>query len=233
MDREIPAYERIRKKLKMVPLIIVIIILLVLGQIWLSKHLKNAVVRESDILTAKVQRGRMEGSFSAEAIVTPLSTYRVEAMTGGKIEVIYYQPGDYVEQGQTILKLSNDDLKLNLLAQEAAVTDQVNNLSNARILKNQSSQSQRLKIAEARNALTRERRIYLQKQELRRQDFISEEEYLLAEEDYQIAGTRYEYLLEEARTDSLFREQQIVQLEAAVKQLQLSLQQIRKRQSSS
>lgn len=88
MDREIPAYERIRKKLKIVPLIIVIIILLVLGQIWLSKHLKNAVVRESDILTAKVQRGRMEGSFSAEAIVTPLSTYRVEAMTGGKIEVI-------------------------------------------------------------------------------------------------------------------------------------------------
>lgn len=62
-----------------------------------------------------------------------------------------------MEQGQTILKLSNDDLKLNLLAQEAAVTDQVNNLSNARILKNQSSQSQRLKIAEARNALTRER----------------------------------------------------------------------------
>lgn len=229
MDREIPAKERIRKKLKIVSMIVVFLILLAVGQMWLSKRLKSAVVRESEILTAEVQRGMMQGSFSSDAIVTPLSTYRVEAMTGGRVEAIYFQPGEYVEKGQTILKLSNDDLRLNLLAQEAAVTDQVNNLNNARILNNQSLQSQKLKIAEAKNALTREQRKYYQKKELKRQGFISEEEYVLANEDYQIATTRYEYLLEDARTDSLFREQQIEQLEGAVKQLQLSLQQIRNR----
>jgi HlyD family secretion protein len=229
MDREIPAKERLRKKLKIVSMIVVILILLAVGQMWLGKRLKSAVVRESEILTAEVQRGKMQGSFSADAIVTPLSTYRVEAMTGGRVEAIYFQPGEYVKKGQTILKLSNDDLRLNLLAQEAAVTDQVNNLNNARILNNQSLQSQKLKIAEAKNALTREQRKYRQKMELKRQGYISEEEYVLANEDYQIATTRYEYLLEEARTDSLFREQQIVQLEGAVKQLQLSLRQIRNR----
>lgn len=229
MDREIPAKERLRKKLKIVSMIVVFLILLAVGQMWLGKRLKSAVVRESEILTAEVQRGKMQGSFSADAIVTPLSTYRVEAMTGGRVEAIYFQPGEYVKKGQTILKLSNDDLRLNLLAQEAAVTDQVNNLNNARILNNQSLQSQKLKIAEAKNALTREQRKYRQKMELKRQGYISEEEYVLANEDYQIATTRYEYLLEEARTDSLFREQQIVQLEGAVKQLQLSLRQIRNR----
>jgi HlyD family secretion protein len=229
MDREIPAKERLRKKLKIVSMIVVFLILLAVGQMWLGKRLKSAVVRESEILTAEVLRGRMQGSFSADAIVTPLSTYRVEAMTGGRVEAIYFQPGEYVKKGQTILKLSNDDLRLNLLAQEAAVTDQVNNLNSARILNNQSLQSQKLKIAEAKNALTREQRKYRQKMELKRQGYISEEEYVLANEDYQIATTRYEYLLEEARTDSLFREQQIVQLEGAVKQLQLSLRQIRNR----
>jgi len=229
MDKEIPARERVKKKLKPLPLIIFIVLSIVIGMLWISKSLNTASVKASDIQTSKVVKGRMQGSFSADAIVTPLSAYRVDAMTGGRVEAIYFQPGEYVKKGQTILKLSNDDLRLNLLAQEAAVTDQVNNLNNARILNNQSLQSQKLKIAEAKNALTREQRKYHQKMELKDQGYISEEEYVLANEDYQIATTRYEYLLEEARTDSLFREQQIVQLEGAVKQLQLSLQQIRNR----
>lgn len=229
MDREIPIKERMLKKMRLVPVILILSVFLILGQIWIRSYLQDAIVRESDILTAKVQRGRMEGSFSADAVVTPISTYRVEAMTGGRIEAIYYQSGDYVKKGQTILKLSNDDLKLNLLAQETAVTDQVNNLNNPRILNNQSLQSQKLKIAEARNALAREQRKFRQKVELKRKSFISEEEYLLAQEDYQIANTRYEYLVEEARTDSLYRVQQLEQLDGAVKQLQLSLQQIRNR----
>ncbi|HPF09207.1 MAG TPA: HlyD family efflux transporter periplasmic adaptor subunit, partial [Candidatus Cloacimonadota bacterium] len=174
-------------------------------------------------------RGRMEGSFTADGILTPVSTYNVEAMTGGRIEAIFFNAGDYVKKGDTILRLSNDDLKLNLLAQEASVTEQVNNLSNARILSNQSKLSQRLKVAEAHNALKRERRSFEQKQELQQKGFISLEEYLLAEEDFQIARTRFEYLQEEARTDSLYREQQLLQLEGAVNQLQLSLRQIRNR----
>ncbi|HOA29250.1 MAG TPA: HlyD family efflux transporter periplasmic adaptor subunit [Candidatus Cloacimonadota bacterium] len=186
-------------------------------------------MRSDEILSARVIRGRMEGSFTADGILTPVSTYNVEAMTGGRIEAIFFNTGDYVKQGDTILRLSNDDLKLNLLAQEAAVTEQVNNLSNARILSNQSKLSQRLKVAEAHNALKRERRSFEQKQELQQKGFISLEEYLLAEEDFQIARTRFEYLQEEARTDSLYREQQLLQLEGAVNQLQLSLRQIRNR----
>ncbi|MDD2684270.1 MAG: efflux RND transporter periplasmic adaptor subunit [Candidatus Cloacimonetes bacterium] len=203
--------------------------ILITGQLWLRRILSTTTVRSNDILSARVIRGRMEGSFTADGILTPVSTYNVEAMTGGRIEAIFFNTGDYVKKGDTILRLSNDDLKLNLLAQEAAVAEQVNNLSNARILSNQSKLSQRLKVAEAHNALKRERRSFEQKQELQQKGFISLEEYLLAEEDFQIARTRFEYLQEEARTDSLYREQQLLQLEGAVNQLQLSLRQIRNR----
>jgi len=191
--------------------------------------LNTASVKESDIQTSKVVKGRMEGSFIADAIVTPISTYSIEAMTGGRVEALFLKPGDYVEQGQTILRLTNDDLKLNLLAQEAAVTDQVNNLNNARILNNQSRLSQRLKVAEAHNTLKRISRNYQQKSELYNQGYLALEEYLSAQEEHDIAQTRYEYLQEEARTDSLYREQQLIQLEQNVNQLQISLQQIRNR----
>ncbi|MCK9335936.1 MAG: efflux RND transporter periplasmic adaptor subunit [Candidatus Cloacimonetes bacterium] len=229
MDREIPKNEQVKRKLKIIPWILVLFLILITGQLWLRRILSTTTVRSNDILSARVIRGRMEGSFTADGILTPVSTYNVEAMTGGRIEAIFFNTGDYVKKGDTILRLSNDDLKLNLLAQEAAVAEQVNNLSNARILSNQSKLSQRLKVAEAHNALKRERRSFEQKQELQQKGFISLEEYLLAEEDFQIARTRFEYLQEEARTDSLYREQQLLQLEGAVNQLQLSLRQIRNR----
>ncbi|HRX76421.1 MAG TPA: biotin/lipoyl-binding protein [Candidatus Cloacimonadota bacterium] len=229
MDREIPKNEQLKRKLKIIPWILVLFLILITGQLWLRRILSTTTVRSNDILSARVIRGRMEGSFTADGILTPVSTYNVEAMTGGRIEAIFFNTGDYVKKGDTILRLSNDDLKLNLLAQEAAVAEQVNNLSNARILSNQSKLSQRLKVAEAHNALKRERRSFEQKQELQQKGFISLEEYLLAEEDFQIARTRFEYLQEEARTDSLYREQQLLQLEGAVNQLQLSLRQIRNR----
>lgn len=229
MDKEIPARERVKKKLKPLPLILFIVLFIVIGRLWLSKSLSTASVKASDIQSSKVVKGRMEGSFIADTTVTPISTYSIEAMTGGRVEAIFFKPGDYVELGQTILKLSNDDLKLNLLAQEAAVTDQVNNLNNTRVLNNQSRLSQRLKVAEAYNTLKRISRNYQQKSELYNQGYLALEEYLSAQEEHDIAQTRYEYLQEEARTDSLFREQQLIQLEQNVNQLQLSLQQIRNR----
>ncbi|MDY0319657.1 MAG: efflux RND transporter periplasmic adaptor subunit, partial [Candidatus Cloacimonadaceae bacterium] len=206
-----------------------ILLLFVIVQLWLSKTLSTVTVRSDDIQIAQVIRGRMEGSFSADGMVTPISTYNVEAMTGGRVEAIYVSAGDYVNKGDVMFRLSNDDLKLNLLAQEASVTDQVNNLNNARILNNQSRLSQRLKVAEAFNTLKREQRNFEQKRELQQKGFIAIEEYVLAEEEYLIAQTRHSFLQEEALTDSLFREQQLMQLEGAVNQLQLNLGQLRKR----
>lgn len=229
MDREIPAGERARKKLRIILILLGILLLFVIVQLWLSKTLSTVTVRSDDIQIAQVIRGRMEGSFSADGMVTPISTYNVEAMTGGRVEAIYVSAGDYVNKGDVMFRLSNDDLKLNLLAQEASVTDQVNNLNNARILNNQSRLSQRLKVAEAFNALKREQRNFEQKRELQQKGFIAIEEYVLAEEEYQIAQTRHSFLQEEALTDSLFREQQLMQLEGAVNQLQLNLGQLRKR----
>lgn len=229
MDREIPAGERARKKLRIILILLGILLLFVIVQLWLSKTLSTVTVRSDDIQSAQLIRGRMEGSFSADGMVTPISTYNVEAMTGGRVEAIYVSAGDYVNKGDVMFRLSNDDLKLNLLAQEASVTDQVNNLNNARILNNQSRLSQRLKVAEAFNALKREQRNFEQKRELQQKGFIAIEEYVLAEEEYQIAQTRHSFLQEEALTDSLFREQQLMQLEGAVNQLQLNLGQLRKR----
>jgi hypothetical protein len=58
MDREIPAKERLSKRLRVIPFVFLLLILLVLATHWLNSYLKVAIVRESDILTATGQDGR-------------------------------------------------------------------------------------------------------------------------------------------------------------------------------
>ncbi len=229
MDKEIPLSQRRAKSIRKALLFVSVLIAIIIIQILVSRSLQSTTVSRSDILTSKVRRGDMEGSFSAEAVVTPVSRYQIQATTSGKIESILKQAGDFVQAGETIIVLGNDDLQLNLLAQETAVTEQINNLNNARILNNQSKQSQRLKLAEAQSSLKRIRRDFQSKSDLYARGFIPEEEFLLSQEEHDLARIRYDYMLEEARTDSLYREQQLVQLEQSVAQIRLSLNQIRSR----
>ncbi len=221
--------QRRTKSFRRAIIVLLVLCAIVIIQIYVSRSLQSVTVSRSELLISRVQRGDMEGSFSAEAVVTPVSRYQIQATNSGKIESILKQAGDFVQAGETIIVLGNDDLQLNLLAQETAVTEQINNLSNARILSNQSKQSQRLKLAEALNSLKRIRRDFQSKSDLHARGFIPEEEFILSREEHDLAQIRYDFLLEDARTDSLFREQQLVQLEQSVAQLRLSLQQIRSR----
>ena len=63
-------------------------------------------------------------------IVEPEDTIFIDAIDGGRVEEIYIQEGEIVEKGQAILKLSNTNLQLNVLAREAEVSEQINNMRN-------------------------------------------------------------------------------------------------------
>lgn len=91
MDREIPQIQRVKGKLaRVVPWLILVVIVLFL-LIMLKNYFSVIRVNVGDISTAEVRLGRIEGSFHAEAVVTPLNAYRVEAVTGGRIEAIFFE----------------------------------------------------------------------------------------------------------------------------------------------
>lgn len=86
MDREIPVKERYKKKLIGFLIVIFVIAILFAASAYIFRTLKIAKVTRSDIQSAEVKFGTMEGSFSAEATVTPISTYSNEAMTGHGVQ---------------------------------------------------------------------------------------------------------------------------------------------------
>ncbi|MFA7095885.1 MAG: efflux RND transporter periplasmic adaptor subunit [Gammaproteobacteria bacterium] len=169
----------------------------------------------------------MEGSFKAEGKIVPVHEYQIEASVGGKVDLLIHTVGDSVHAGDVILKLSNDDLRLNVLSQETALTEQINNLNNAIITNNQNRLTKQLQIEEAKQKLKRAERSYNANLLLWQNEHISTEEFLTSKEDYELASFSYRARTEEAASDSLFRDQHIGQLRQSINTIRLGLDQIR------
>lgn len=226
MDRAIQRSKLRPWYIRYIYVAVLIAIVLLSLRYYVKHSIRSARVNRNEIEIAKVLQGDLEGSFTAEGRVTPLSMYQVEAYIGGRIDSILRTAGDHVKAGETIMILSNDDLKLNLLAQETAVTEQVNNLNNALIMSNQNRLTHKLRIEESLYTLKKSEREYNSTHILHQKGHISNEEFTNAKELYELASINYRSRIEEASTDSLYRKQQIEQLQQSVSQIQQGLKQI-------
>jgi HlyD family secretion protein len=228
MDRIIETRHPIKKKVARYSIILIAVILALLSvRFCVLRSIRRAKVKLEDIQICAVEHGVMEGSFKAEGRVVPVHVYQIEASVGGKVDVLYHAVGDSVSAGDVILKLSNDDLRLNVLSQETAITEQTNNLNNAIIAGNQNRLTKQLQIEEARNRLNKAERAYNANALLWQNEHISREEYLTSKEAYELASFSYRARVEEAASDSLFRIQHIDQLRQSINTIRLSLDQIR------
>ena len=232
MDREIKSTRGKKRLVAISGSVIGIVLMLLIINSLVRCSVRSSNVKTSDVLLAQVERGDIEGSFHASGTVTPVSVYRVESNVSGKVEGIYHHIGDRVQEGDPLVKLSNDDLQLRLIDLEATVTDQISSLNDARILYNQYSLSNRRQIAQARIDLARARRAFASQQKLHDENYISEEDFLRAQEDFNYAQLEFDCLVEQARVDSLSRQQQIHQQENAIERIQLSFEQVRERISN-
>ncbi len=229
MDRDISGIQKHQKIRKLIIIIFSILLLLLILRFYVISVINFARVNRNDIEIAKVYQGNLEGSFTTEGTITPVKMYQVEATLGGKIEKIKKNTGDRIHAGETLLVLSNDDLQLSLITQETAVTEQENNLNNAKIVRNQNKLSNKRLIAEARNNLSKTSRDVKSQQSLYKKGYIPTDDYNQILDDNKLAETNYECLLEEAKSDSLFREQQISQLQQSLTQIRRSMDQVRSR----
>jgi HlyD family secretion protein len=128
-----------------------------------------------------------------------------------------------VKKGETVLKLSNKDLILNILNSEAQLAEKGNFLRETRIRMEQEKLSIEREIIIANYELKSKKRAFEQNTELFKDKLISKEELLKSEENYQIAQKTFELMIKRQQQDSLFRSLQIVQLKANLDNMQRNL----------
>ncbi|NND34364.1 MAG: HlyD family efflux transporter periplasmic adaptor subunit [Saprospiraceae bacterium] len=138
MDRKIE-----RKKWRwqrILPIAIITAILLYfIFNIYQSSGTSRLNVQTERLLLDTVHEGAFQEFIPVTGAVLPIKTVLIGAIEGGRVEQKYVEDGAMLTAGQRILELSNPDLQLNYLNQEASIVAQINQIRSNTLLMEQQS----------------------------------------------------------------------------------------------
>ncbi len=175
------------------------------------------------IRTATVSTGLYEDFIPLRATVEPERRVYLDAVEGGRVERILVEEGAFVEAGQALVELSNTGLQLDVIAREAEVSEQLNNLRNTELAIEQNRLQLKSDLIEINYQIVRLGRLEARYDELQGKEFISRNEYEDAVDELEYWRRRREVTQERQRQDEVIRRAQIEQLRASVEQLQRNL----------
>ena len=164
--------------------------------------------------------------------VHPMTTIQVSPREAGIVEEIVIEEGTQVKAGDVIVRMSNDDLDLEILNSEANLAEKENALRNTMILMEQEKMQLSLNILELQTDVARKGRALESQKRLFDEGLIGKEEYLRSEEDYQLFCKKLEVTVARAEQDSMYREVQIMQMEESLRNMKINMKRIRKRKEN-
>ena len=130
-------------------------------------------VREGELRIATVQQGLFHDDVLMRASAAPLHTVMLDALETGRVEEVVVSDGTVVNKGDLLFRLSNPQLRLNLVAREADRTQQVSNLSNMRVAMETSQSDHERRILDLTFAVAQARRLHARYVSLRDSGYIS------------------------------------------------------------
>jgi HlyD family secretion protein len=129
------------------------------------------------IRTAEVSNGMYEDYIPLRASVEPEKTVYLDAIEGGRVDAILVEEGAFVEQGQPLIDLSNTSLQLDVIAREAEVSEQLNNLRNTQLAIEQNRLKLKSDLIEIDYQVIKLTRLVNRYEELDDNQFISKTDY--------------------------------------------------------
>jgi len=90
-------------------------------------------VQDDRVVVSEVTRGEFDDYIPTRGQVAPLKTVFLDAIEGGRVEEVFVEDGAQVKTGDLIVELSNSQLQLGVIAREAEVAEQINNLRNTEL----------------------------------------------------------------------------------------------------
>lgn len=234
MDRVLEQKKGFRKAFtrKAVPYWLGAFVLLFVVYLIAKGNQKTLRIDGKSITVSDVTKGEFKDYIRINGQVQPMVTIQLSPMEGGVVEQILIEEGTTVRQGDPILRLRNDNLDLQILNAEADLAEKENILRNTMI----SMEQQKLSVRKERLALEmevqRNRRAYEQYKALYSDKLVSRDEYLKAEEDYNLSLKNYQLTKERERQDSLYRSVEIQQMNESLSNMRMNMSMIRERKNN-
>ena len=227
----------IEKKKGLKPKTIAIIVVGVVLAVLLVKIIMAAGTStyrtDKDKLTiSSVEQGSFKDYISIIGTVMPITTIYLDVEEGGKVVEKIIEEGEMVKKGQVIFRMENSDLNLQILNTESSLAYQSNELRNTLIGMEQQKISNKQQLLSIDYELVRLKRNFEQNKTLFEKGFISKETFLQSKENYELSSRDRELRYERMVQDSIFRENQKIQMNNSLHTMQQNLSIVRQRLES-
>ena len=231
MDRQIKKKRFTPKKIAGYSAVIIFFSVILYSLIFGDRSSKLNVDLEK-ITISEVYRGEYQEFIPIIGTVEPRTTHYLTATDGGRVEEIFLEAGTHVKRDDPILRLSNTNLLLTILNNQAQVNRASNDLRQARLYMETNTLSLRSQRSQLDYDILLQEREYERQKKLYKKNLTSLEEYEQARDQYEYSLQRRELILESQKQDSLFRLGQISQLEEALSQMESNLAIVQQKQDA-
>ncbi|MEI9928139.1 MAG: efflux RND transporter periplasmic adaptor subunit [Sphingomonas sp.] len=190
---------------------------------WFAPSGSSQTVGSDHLTISTVARGTFDDFIPLRARVTPLLTVYIDSVEGGRIEKMLVEDGATVAKGQLIAVLSNADLQLSTLRDEAEVEQQINNMRSQELALSQTRLANERAVLEAGLAASKAQRQYERERPLAEKGFVPSKQFKDTADDYAYEQRRIQVLRRSQANDEKMQSSQLAQLRASSSSLQSSL----------
>ena len=205
------------------------IVLFLLIWIIFGNHASTLRIEGDALNIADVTYGEFNDYIRLNGQVQPISIVQLSPEEGGIVQEKVVEEGAHVKKGDIILRLSNSNLDLQILNAESELAEKQNLLRNTQVTMQQDKLNNETEKVQLDVDTRRKLRTFQQYERLYRERLISREEFLQAEEDYQVAQKQHALISERLIQDSIYRTIQMDQMEDNLHNMRQNVLLIRER----
>lgn len=205
--------------------IIATLVVIVLGYFYFSSESgKNIYQDVNRLMIATVETGAFEDTVAIRGNFQPATSVQLDAIVAGRVEEVLVEDGQIIEKGQMLVRLSNATMQIDVLANEARVSEQLNSIRRQELSLEQNRIKHLREIAETEYNIT------INKRKIKRLKPLVHKEVVAARdmEDAQDNLDYYEKLAviakESQKSDLTMQANQLEQLRQSTSQLERGLQ---------
>jgi HlyD family secretion protein len=171
-----------------------------------------------------VERGQFQEFIPVTGEIVPIRTVYLDAIEGGRVEAVYVEDGNFVEEGDKLLKLVNTNLLLDIMYREAELFQQSNNLRNTELALEQNRLEMRDQVLEIEIELKKTKRNYERSKKLIEEGLVPAQDFEEARDDYEFYVKKRDHVHDAQRQEKIYRENQVEQLRASLTRMDSNLQ---------
>jgi HlyD family secretion protein len=204
MDKVIPKKKGLQKKhIGYIAIGIAAVVLIYMA--FFADRTSTYKVEKDKLIIETVTEDQFNDYITVPGAVEPITTIKLDAQEGGRVEEKVIEEGTMVKKGDVILRLSNPDLYLAILTSEGDLGFRENQLRQTQISMEQEKLQIKRELVTLKFNIDRLTRNFKQNEILIKDNLISKEEFIRSKEDLDAASQSKDLYMERMKTDSIFR----------------------------